>query len=91
MKLGEKLTIEKFRLMRTVSRVRPFPKVFVWFLCFLCVAIFGCQKRYDLNVIASVNGEAIWRSELDRLYKAQQSENDNARWSESRQDRKSVV
>src|SRR5882757_4028627 len=72
MKPVENLTMENFRLMRTVSRVRPFQKVLV---CSLCIAIFGCQKPYDLNVIASVNGEAIWRSELDRLYKAQQSEN----------------
>jgi peptidyl-prolyl cis-trans isomerase SurA len=64
--------MENFVLMRTVSRVRPFQRVLV---CFLCITIFGCQKPYDLNVIASVNGEAIWRSEVDRLYKAQQSEN----------------
>src|ERR1700682_1775332 len=75
MKRVENLTMENFRLMRAVSRVRPFQKVLVWVLCFLSVAIFGCQKPYDLNVIASVNGEAIWRLELDRLYKAQKSEN----------------
>lgn len=61
--------------MRVVSCVRPLQKVLVWVFGFICVSTFGCQKTYDLNVIASVNGETIWRSELDRLYKAQQSEN----------------
>jgi peptidyl-prolyl cis-trans isomerase SurA len=74
MKRVENLTMENFRLMRAVSHVRPSQKVLVWILCFLSVAIFGCQKPYDPNVIAAVNGEAIWRSEPDRLYKAQQSE-----------------
>jgi peptidyl-prolyl cis-trans isomerase SurA len=72
MKPVENLMMENSRLMRTVWRVRPFQGVLV---CFFCIAVFGCQKPYDLNVIASVNGEAIWRSELDRLYKAQHSEN----------------
>jgi peptidyl-prolyl cis-trans isomerase SurA len=83
MKPVENLTTENFRLMRTISRVRPFRKVIAWFLC---IAIFGCQKPYDLNVIASVNGEAIWRSELDRLYKAQQSEDDTQAESRDRAD-----
>jgi peptidyl-prolyl cis-trans isomerase SurA len=37
-------------------------------------------------IIASVNGEAIWRSELDRLYKAQQSENGPQAESQDRAD-----
>jgi SurA N-terminal domain len=42
--------------------------------------------KAELNVIASVNGEAIWRSELDRLYKAQQSENDTQAESQDQAD-----
>jgi peptidyl-prolyl cis-trans isomerase SurA len=75
MKRVENLKTENFGLMRPVSHIRPFQDVLVWILCFLSVAIFGCEKPHDLNVIASVNGEAIWRSEVDRLSKTQQSEN----------------
>jgi peptidyl-prolyl cis-trans isomerase SurA len=75
MKRVKTQAMEVSRPMRAVSCVRPFQKVLVWVLGFVSVAIFGCQKAHDLNVIASVNGDAIWRSELDRLYRTQQTEN----------------
>ena len=36
------------------------------------VALSGCQKQHGANVVASVNGHAISRSDLDKYYAAQQ-------------------
>lgn len=38
----------------------------------VAVALAGCNKPHDANVVASVNGHAILRSDLDRVFGAQQ-------------------
>ncbi len=51
--------------------------VFTWRNCatvgaMLCVLLAGCQKQHGADVVASVNGHAIPRADLDHYYDTQQ-------------------
>ncbi|RSL16010.1 peptidyl-prolyl cis-trans isomerase SurA [Edaphobacter aggregans] len=65
------MATENYELTCVASRLLPARKIVVSIFYFLFIAVPGCRKPHDFTVIASVNGEAIRRSELDRLFKAQ--------------------
>jgi peptidyl-prolyl cis-trans isomerase SurA len=71
MKRVESQIAENNRFAYAASSILPIRKAAFLVLCLLPIAILGCQKPHSLNVIASVDGEAIPRSELDRHFKAQ--------------------